>query len=443
MSRIVLAGVGSGVGKTTIAAGIMRKLSRYCKVQGFKVGPDFIDTKFHEAATGRPSRNLDSFMLEPSILKNLFGWSSHDADIAIIEGVRGLYDGLTSIGDTGSTAEIAKMLDAPVILIVNARSLAKSAAAVVLGFRELDPSVRIAGVILNQISGPRHLAKAKEAVETLTGVEVLGSVSRDGAGLPEQHLGLISPDENDSLDALEMMVEDIDIDRIVEIASSASDIEFSCTSPFLSHDTTGVKIAVPLDRAYCLYYNENLEALSAAGAELVYFSPINGESLPNCDVVYLGGGYPELHAPAIADNHDFLEGIRTLSEDGGIIYGECGGLLTMCSSLEIDGDKYPMSGIFPSDAKFTRERHGPSYVRATGTLDNFLLPNHSVRGHEFHYSEVYPKLGSKYGFQVERGAGIYEGMDGLMLRKSMGTYMHLHALSCPQWAPAIIAAATD
>lgn len=441
--RIVLAGAGSGVGKTTIATGLMRRLSRRCRVQGFKVGPDFIDPMFHAAATGRASRNLDSFMLEPHVMKELFGWSTRDADIAVVEGVRGLYDGLTAVGDTGSTAEIAKMLDAPVVLVVNARSLAKSAAAVVLGFRALDPSVRIAGVILNQVSNPRHLAKATEAVESLAGVEVVGSVGRQREGVPERHLGLIMPDgsREDTLDTLEALVEDVDVERIVEIASSAGDVELPASSPFPERDPTGVRIAVPCDRAYCFYYPENIEALKAAGAEVLRFRPADGEDLPDCDGAYLGGGYPELYASAIADNRNFLEGIRTLSENGGSVYGECGGLLTMCSSLHVNGEEHRMAGIFPSAAAFTGERHGPSYVRAIGAPDNFLLPNAAVRGHEFHYSEVRPQPGSSYGFRVERGVGIAEGMDGLMLRRSMGAYMHLHALSCPLWAPALVAAA--
>ncbi len=264
--RIVLAGAGSGVGKTTVATGLMRRLSRRKKVQGFKVGPDFIDPMFHTAATGRPSRNLDSFMLEPEALNNLFGWSTADADIAVVEGVRGLYDGLTATGETGSTAEIAKMLGAPVILVVNARSLAKSAAAVVLGFKMLDPEVRIAGVILNQVSGPKHRAKAIEAVESLAGVEVVGAIGR-GEKVPERHLGLILKDSERTrtMDLMESMTQDIDIERILEIASEADGRHFKQASPFVHRPPSGVRIAVPRDRAYCFYYPKNIEALAALG----------------------------------------------------------------------------------------------------------------------------------------------------------------------------------
>lgn len=440
--RIVIAGAGSGVGKTTLATGLMRRLSRRMNVQGFKVGPDFIDPMYHAAATGRASRNLDSFMMPPDVLRNLFGWSTTDADIAVVEGVRGLYDGLTATGDTGSTAEIAKMLGAPVVLVVNARSLAKSAAAVVLGFRMLDPEVRISGVILNQISGPKHRSKAIEAVESLSGVEVLGTVGR-GERVPERHLGLMTMDDPDTsrLDLMEGMVDDIDIDRIVEIASDADDIAFERASPFVRRPRTGVRIAVPRDHAYCFYYPENIEALTAAGADVVQFRPAEGDDLPDCDGIYLGGGYPEEHAAALAANRGFMEGLRTLSLDGGVVYGECGGLMTMCSSIRAHSEEHAMSGIFSPSSVLTNERHGPSYVRATGTADNFLLPRQAVRGHEFHYSRLEPSPAGRFGFTVERGAGIGGGFDGLTVRRSMGTYMHLHSLSCPGWAPALVQAA--
>jgi len=442
--RIVLAGAGSGVGKTTIATGLMRRLARRTTVQGFKVGPDFIDPMFHAAATGRPSRNLDSFLLEPPVLRNLFGWATRDAGIAVVEGVRGLYDGLTATGEAGSTAEVAKLLDAPVVLVVNARSLAKSAAAVVLGFKALDPEVRIAGVILNQVSGARHRAKAVEAVERLAGVEVLGAVERSTERLPERHLGLVTYEEagDAALEKAEAMTEDIDLERLVEIASSAGDADLPQDEPFVRRERAGVRIAVPRDRAYCFYYPENLEALEAAGAELRFFRPFDGEPLPDCDAAYLGGGYPEVYAAALALNRDFLDGLRSLSEDG-VVYGECGGLMTMCASIRAYGSEHRMAGIFPAAAELTAERQGLSYVRAVATADNFLIPGQAVRGHEFHYSRLTPPPPGKYGFRVERGTGIGGGADGLVVRRAMGTYMHLHALSCPGWAPSLVTAAGE
>ena len=291
MRRLVLAGTGSGVGKTSIAAGLMLRLSKQYEVQPFKVGPDFIDPMFHRMASGRPSRNLDSFMIEPEVMVKHFRWACRDADLALIEGVRGLYDGLTSIGDTGSTAEIAKMLDAPVVLVVNARSLAKSAAAVVLGFKSLDPKVNVAGVILNNVSGPRHRQKATEAVEQLAKVPVLGAVER-GAALPERHLGLMTVDDLGDTNAirgeLEAMVQDIDLDRLLAISEGAPPLD-TIKEPVYPKGNAGIKVAVPLDRSFCFYYEENLESLTYAGAEVVRFRPTEGDGLPDADLYYLGG----------------------------------------------------------------------------------------------------------------------------------------------------------
>ncbi len=235
--RVVIAGAGSGVGKTTIATGIMSLLSKRYKVQAFKVGPDFIDPMFHSAATGRPSRNLDSFFMDPATLKNLFGWATRDADIAIIEGVRGLYDGLTATGDTGSTAEIAKMLDASVILVVNARSLAKSAAAHVLGFKMLDQDVRIEGVILNQVSGSRHKEKAVEAVQHFTDTPVIGVIERKKERLPERHLGLVTVPENEDVPGTLRKVEDlareVDLEALLSASEKHDPMDFETACPSL------------------------------------------------------------------------------------------------------------------------------------------------------------------------------------------------------------------
>lgn len=351
--RVVIAGSGSGVGKTVIATGLMSRLTRRLEVQGYKVGPDFIDPMYHTAATGRPSRNLDSFLMERDVLTNLFGWSSRDADLAVVEGVRGLYDGLTSTGDVGSTAEIAKMIKAPVVLVVNARSLAKSAAAHVLGFKMLDPQVEVAGVILNNIGGERHRRKAVEAVETLTGTEVIGTIDRRQESLPERHLGLMTPPEDDRrelLDQMEDLVSTVDLDRLLAIARGAPENEVDVSPPFERSDDAGIVFAVPRDRAFCFYYQENLEALRAAGARLETFRPADGEALPDCDAVYMGGGYPEVHAASLESNIEFREGARRMSERGRFVHGECGGMMAMCRAINAYGKVHRMIGIFDADA---------------------------------------------------------------------------------------------
>jgi len=445
--RVVLAGAGSGVGKTVIATGLMSRLSRGHTVQGYKVGPDFIDPMYHAAATGRPSRNLDSFFMDRETLVQLFGWSSRDADIAVVEGVRGLYDGLTATGDTGSTAEIAKFLHAPVVLVVNARSLAKSAAALVLGFKTLDPQINIAGVILNNVSGDRHRRKAVEAVESLTGIEVVGTIERQRERLPERHLGLVTvEDAGDArtlMARLEDLVAEVDVERLVEIARSAPPMEVATAPPFASSEDRGVTVAVPRDRSFCFYYPENLEALQAAGAKVVTFRPTDGDDLPDCDALYMGGGYPEVHAAALEANSGFLDGVKQLSEDGGLVYGECGGMMTMCRSINAFGEVHRMAGVFDAQATLTEDRQGLAYVKARGTSENFLFPGAEIRAHEFHYSRLEPLPDGPYGYAVLRGTGIGKAMDGIMVRRSMGTYMHQHALANPLWGPSMVDAAGD
>ncbi len=439
MRRVVLAGTGSGVGKTSIAAGLMLRLK--CDIQPFKVGPDFIDPMFHAMAAGRPSRNLDSFMMEPQVMKEHFRWACRGADLALIEGVRGLYDGLTSTEDTGSTAEIAKMLGAPVVLVINARSLAKSAAAVALGFKQLDPEVRVSGVILNNVSGERHRKKATEAVEQLAKLPVLGAVER-GRSLPERHLGLVTVEEQGDLERmkenLKALVEDVDLEMLLEISEAAPEMD-PREEPVFPAGRCGIKVAVPRDRSFCFYYQENLESLAMAGAEVRYFRPTDGEGLPDADLYYLGGGYPEVHLNALSSNRDFLEGLRSAADDKAI-YAECGGLMTLCSSIEA-GERKGMSGVFPCSAVLTRDRQGLSYVRARGTDENPFFPGCQVRGHEFHYSHLIPRPEGPFGYAMERGKGIDGDHDGLVFRRTLGCYMHQHALSRLDWGKRLLAAA--
>lgn len=446
MRKLVIAGAGSGVGKTTIATGIISRLSKRYTVQAFKVGPDFIDPMFHTIASGRPSRNLDSFFMDNDTIGNLFGWSTQDADIAVIEGVRGLYDGLTATGDTGSTAEIAKLLDASVILVVNARSLAKSAAAVVLGFKMLDPAVRIEGVILNQVSGERHRQKAIEAVESLTGTKVVGTIERDSNRLAERHLGLVTPGDTDSVKAIadvEEMVKDLDLEPLLEISEKGRELNLPMANPFPVGEKNRVRIGVPRDQAFSFYYQENLESMEAAGAHLIEFNPLRGDPLPEADGYYLGGGYPELHLDDLTSNHDFLEGLKMASMEGKTIYGECGGMMTLCRSISNGTEKGRMAGVFDYEATLTEHRQGLSYVISEGTEDNFLFRGQTIRGHEFHYSKLLPQPEGPYAFNVIRGTGIDGMHDGLILRRTIGTYMHQYALANKKWGTRIVESCLD
>lgn len=440
MKGIVLAGTGSGVGKTSVTTGLMSRLSKTMKVQAFKAGPDFIDPMYHSAATGRRSRNLDSFLMTDDVIRNVAGYASRDADICVVEGVRGLFEGFSGSDDLGSTAYVAKLLGFPVVLIVDARSLTRSACAIVNGFRSFDPDVRIAGVILNNVSGEQHMGKLRTAFETYCpGVDVVGMIPKSpGKALEQRYLGLktLRTFAEREITPLQELTEPIDLDAVLDVAESAS-ADLPTSSPYVERDSR-LKVAVPMDDAYCFYYRENIECLEASGFEVTTFRPVDGDPLPDADMYYLGGGYPELYARELSENRDFLEGLKAESDNGKVVIGECGGLMTMCSSItDKDGVRFGMSGIFEADARMTGVRHGPTYVMADATSDNPVFKG-SVRGHEYHYSDVYPSSDPVYGFDVRRGLGISGRMDGLVRKNSIGSYMHQNALSERDWiGPAI------
>ena len=388
MRGFVIAGTGSGVGKTSISTGIMSLLSKRYKVQPFKVGPDFIDPMYHTAATGRPSRNLDSFLMDDDTLRNVVGYASKDADLCVIEGVRGLYEGFRGDSDEGSTAYIAKLLDLPVVLVVNAGSLNRSTAAIVNGFKAFDPDVKIAGVILNKVSGKQHSDKLDVTMSAYCNdVEVVGKIPKDDKNtIGQRHLGLhtIVDADRSGVSALERLAEPLDLDALMRIAESA-DPDLPTSSPY-TEGKADASIAIPYDDAYCFYYRENIDCLEAAGFNIKRFSPVKGDNVPDADAMYLGGGYPELYADDISANGDFLECMRQMSLDDKPILGECGGMMTMCSAIVTsDGVRHTMSGIFGCDSVFVNKRHGPTYVIADALPDNPLFKGR-VRAHEYHTS---------------------------------------------------------
>jgi len=436
LKGFVIAGTGSGVGKTSITTGIMSLLSKRYKVQGFKVGPDFIDPMYHSAATGRPSRNLDSFLLDDNKIRNLVGFASEDADVCVVEGVRGLYEGFTGDSDIGSTAYLAKLLDLPVVLVVDSGSLTRSTAAIINGFKSFDPDVKIAGVILNKVSGSQHSEKLDVTMSTYCkNVKVVGKIKKDRENtLGQRHLGLdtIVDEEHSGVSTLERLVDSVDLDMLMGIAES-TDPDLPKDSPYVKRDADA-DIAVPFDDAYCFYYRENLECLEASGFRIRKFSPVAGERLPEADAVYLGGGYPELHADDISMNRDFLDGVRNMAQDGKPVLGECGGLMSLCSGMvDKEGIRHDMIGVFGCDSVFVNKRHGPTYVMANATPENPLFSG-SIRAHEYHYSEVTTTGSETFGFDVKRGLGIVDKKDGLVFKNTLGTYMHQHALSTDDWA---------
>jgi cobyrinic acid a,c-diamide synthase len=455
--RIVLAGTGSAVGKTTIATGIMKALSEEYRVQPYKVGPDYIDPSYHTLATGNNSRNLDSFFMSHGQIRTAFErgiktlkhemFGASKADFGIIEGVRGLYEGISPTGDVGSTASVAKALDAPVILIINARSLVKSAAAIVIGFKALDPAVKIEGVILNLVKNKRHYLKTKEAVETLAKTPVIGGIQRDKTTAVEQrHLGLVPALERENLLNYiekwgEMARENIDLDTLISIMKNAEKLPGGREDTWLAENRKKVKIGVPMDDAFNFYYIENLEALKANNAEIVHFSPLKDEEIPDVDALYIGGGYPEIFAKELESNESMRRSVLKFHQDGNPIYGECGGLMYLTNS--INGKK--MCGVFSYDSKMTEKVQGLSYVIAEANHDNIITKKgEQFRGHEFHYSQVLLNgIKPQFAFNILRGKGITNKMDGLMKKKTVASYIHTHTAACPQFALNLTKSALD
>ncbi len=409
----------------------MASLSKCSTVQPYKVGPDFIDPMYHSLATGRPSRNLDGYMMSKDTITSHFQRTSSSADISVVEGVRGLYEGIDAIEDTASTAQIAKFIKAPVVLVMDSRSLTRSAAAMVKGFKSFDPDVDIAGVILNNVSGEAHKRKLCRAITELADTEVLGVVYRDRErSIPGRHLGLVTPDSQTDLkelrENLESLLEEVDVDRIRDIADSATDLVVDYEQCNESMIGNGLVAAVPYDRSFCFYYPENLERLEELGVKVIRYSPTDGDDLPDADIHYLGGGYPELYADLLSENKAFLSGLKDAHDEGSFIRGECGGMMAMCDGIsDMDGRQHDMAGIFPAEAGMNARRQGLSYVEAEIIAEGRGL----TRGHEFHYSNVTVKGKVDFAYRMRRGKGIDGVYDGLMSKNSIGTYMHRHALA--------------
>ncbi len=437
--RIVLAGTGSAVGKTTISTGIMKALSEEYKIQPFKAGPDYIDTSYHTLATGNDSRNLDSFFMSEGQIRTSYerGIKTVKADFGIIEGVRGLYEGISPIEDVGNTASIAKALDAPVILIINARSLVKSAAAIVIGFNTLDPIIKIEGVILNQVKNKRHYLKTKKAIETLARIDVIGGIKRDDAIKVEQrHLGLVPAVERQNLlDYIEkwgdVIKENIDLDALISMMKDTGKLPQGREDTWREENHKKVEIGVAMDEVFNFYYTENLEALKANNARIVPFSPFKDEKVPDVDGIYFGGGYPEIFAKELESNHSMRKSVFKFYDEERPIYGECGGLMYLSNSI----NARKMCGIFNYESEMTKNVQGLSYVVAETQKDNPITKKGDVfRGHEFHYSKVLIHGKPDFAFKILRGRGIKGELDGLIRKKTVGSYMHTHTAACPQFA---------
>lgn len=434
--RIVIAGATSGVGKTTIAVAVMHALkSRGLKVQPFKVGPDFIDPSYHTFVTGRQSRNLDPWLMGESGVVESFQNACNGADVAVIEGVMGLFDGMSGKDDFASTAHVARLLGAPVILVVDAAKAARSVAAVALGFLRFDRRLKIAGIIVNNVAGDRHAGYVSDALADKVRAPVLGIVRRNQkVSMEERHLGLVPAQElaqkkrKEIVGAAKYVQDQIDIDGLVGLCRNSRLPE---PAP-QKQAPKRARIAVALDESFNFYYADNLDALKAKGAELVFFSPVSDSRLPaNIDGIILGGGFPEVLADRLEKNRAMIRSIAKAAGKGMPVYGECGGLMYLTRSISgYKGERRArkMVGLIDADTEMTA-RLTLNYTEAQ--CDGPVFGKTRLRGHEFHYSAIENIAGdSRFAYRLTKGKGIANGRDGFCVGDAgLAAYMHLHFAS--------------
>ncbi len=448
MRGVVIAGTHSGCGKTTVTLGILAAMKKKnISVQPFKAGPDFIDPGLHRLITGKVSRNLDLWMCGRDYVKECFDKHSADADISVIEGVMGMYDGNVN------TSDLAAALDLPVILVVDAYGMAESAGAIVKGFMEYravgagSSRPDFAGVIFNRVASERHWERLKHSVQD---VPVLGYLPRSlDFRIPERHLGLVVAEEQPiaqkEIDKLaDAVLEHINVDAMVEMTSHGH-----LRRDMARHAPT-CRIAVAYDKAFCFYYEDNLDLLKDAGAEIAYFSPLSDSSIPDdVDALYIGGGYPELYAEQLSRNDSMLDSLKKCADDGMPVYSECGGFMYLTEGIyDLENKFYPMAGVFPLKTRMTKKRARLGYREATLTEGAVLGKKDAViRGHEFHYSEItekqescevvtseLPNFRASALYSVKDGSGNYIYNEGCRANNAFGSYIHIHFGSNPQIA---------
>jgi len=457
-----MAGLRGGSGKTIMSIGLIRawrKSGRF--VSPFKKGPDYIDAGWLALAAGRPCYNLDTFLVDkPHVLKSFLNHTGPD-HFAVVEGNRGLYDGIDPEGST-SSAEVAKLLSAPVILCVDCTKTTRTMAAVISGCIRFDSRVRISGVILNRIAGSRHEKILRESIESYCGIPVVGAVPKlDRQQFPERHMGLVPTPEHAlsqaAVDAAGQMASSyLDLDGLAEIALNAGPISSISPEVFqnpadpankkvpadYSISNGKPRIGILRDSAFQFYYPDNIEALTAAGAEPVFINACKDVTLPPVDGLYIGGGFPETHARALCRNLDFIRDLKAAAEAGLPIYAECGGLMYLGESLVIGGATYPMAGVLPIVFGLCDRPQGLGYTILKVDGENPYYPvGTEIRGHEFRYSKVLEWRGRAEDMVLgmRRGTGFIDRRDGITYKNVFATYTHIHALGVPTWAESMVA----
>ncbi len=459
LPRIVLAGLSGGSGKTILSLGLCRALVRQgLAVRPFKKGPDYIDAKWLGLAAGVPACNLDPHLMPPDLLPALFAERMTGFDLAVVEGNRGIFDG-RDVQGTLSTAELARQLKAPVVLVMDCTKMTRTAAAIVAGIAAFEPGLRLAGVVCNRTAGERHRSILRQAIERYTDVPVLGMLPKLPENpIPERHMGLwsdqeLSEDVQAALDRLARVVSEC-----CELAALRATAESADGLTIAREALAGLwpsplplagkpRIGVVMDAALWFYYPENIEALERSGAEIVQVSILSPEPWPELHGLYLGGGFPETHAEALAANAGIRERVRRFSEAGMPIYAECGGFMYLARHLEHQGRAWPMAGIFPVSTRLCGRPQGLGYIEAEAIRDTpFFRAGQRILGHEFHYSACCldgPAPNLDFSLRVTRGAGMHAGQDGLLHKRTLAGYAHIHALGARDWAPNFVRAAAE
>ena len=449
---IVVAGLSGGSGKSVVAVGLVAAFAgQGHKVVPFKKGPDYIDAGWLQLAAGQPCYNLDPYLMDPEVIRQSFVQHCSGAAMAIVEGNRGLFDGV-NIEGAYSTAELSRGLALPVLLVVDCTKATRTIAALVLGCREFDPRVKIKGVVLNRLGTTRHEAIVRQAVEQYTGIPVVGAMPRSKIDIfPQRHLGVTPYQEHEGAELATGMLAGM-ADQYLDlqkIESLMADVQaFGKGMKPVVKDSAGPKVRIGIlkDAAFQFYYPENLEALKNEGAELVEINAMTSERLPEVEGLYIGGGFPETSARRLADNNAFRQSVKRAAESGLPIYAECGGLIYLGESIQLDGGEYPLAGVFPVRFGLHRKPQAHGYTELAVSGQNpFYRKGERIKGHEFRYSTILAWHGSQseLALTMERGVGFRDGKDGLVFKNVLALYTHIHALATPQWAGSLVAKARE
>ncbi len=453
LPRVVIAGMSGDSGKTLLSLGLLLALrKRGVPVCAFKKGPDYIDPAWLTWASGLPARNLDSYLMGFEVSRAAFVRHALPDGFNLIEGNRGLFDGVDAEG-SHSTAALARTLCAPVLLVLNAAKTTRTAAAWVLGSQKLDPEVQIAGVVINRVNGTRHESTLRRSIESVCDVPVLGAlpVVADDILLPERHLGLVTPSEHPQIGRLDeslrkLVEENVDLESILKIAREAEALHVPPLDPVELPNAERPSIGYLRDACFTFYYPENLEGLEECGAKLVPVSALSSRQVPSqLDALYIGGGFPETHAEALQSNQSFFESLRGRIREGLPVYAECGGLMLLSQAIRWQGRSYEMAGVLPVTVEMCPRPQGHGYTLLTVDRPNpFFGVGLSLKGHEFHYSKIV--LGDTpvpTACENVRGSGCYARRDGLLVENVWASYTHLHARATPEWAHGLVRAARD